>query len=57
MMTNKMKSVINIETKVAMLLFALGMLQMPFTGIQTERICGWITTEDHEYIGINPSPE
>jgi hypothetical protein len=57
MMTNKMKSVINIETKVARLFFALGMLHMTFTGIQIERICGWISTEHQIYIGINPSPE
>jgi hypothetical protein len=46
MITNKTKSVVNIETKVAVLLFALGRLQRLLSGIHEERTCRWISTKE-----------
>jgi hypothetical protein len=56
MITSKTKSVMNIEMKVAVLLFVLEMLQK-LTGFQAERICGWISIKDPEHVEIGSSPD
>jgi hypothetical protein len=57
MMTNKMKSVINIEVKVAVLLCVLGRLQPLLPGLHEERICRRLSTDKYEHIVIDSSPE